>query len=179
MLFKILLGVVALLAILAIFIATRPTGFRVTRSAAIAAPAAVVFAQVNDFRKWSAWNPWAKLDPAMQEAYDGAAAGVGASYAWEGNGNVGAGRLTITESRPHALIRIRQDFRKPMAAVNTAEFTFKEEGGQTAITWTMSGKHNFIAKAVHLVVDVDKMIGGRFEQGLAGIKAVSEAAAKR
>lgn len=168
-----------ILAALLIFIATRPSEFRITRSAVIAAPAAVVFAQVNDFRKWGAWNPFAKLDPTMKESYDGAVTGVGASYAWEGNGKVGAGRLTIIESLPNERIRIRQDFLKPMAAVNTAEFTFQEDAGRTAITWTMSGKHNFIAKAVHLVISADRMIGGMFEQGLASMKAVSETAAKR
>ena len=95
-------------------------------------PPAAVFAQVNDFHKWEAWNPWGKIDPAMKQAYEGAPAGTGAIYTWAGNKEVGEGRMTITESRPSDLIRVKLEFFKPFAATNTAEFTFKPEGNQTA-----------------------------------------------
>jgi hypothetical protein len=136
-----------------------------------------VFGQVDNFHKWQAWNPWGKLDPAAKQTYEGAPAGAGAIYAWSGNSQVGEGRMTMVESRPSDLIRIKLEFFKPIAGTSTAEFTFKPEGDQTAVTWTMTGTNGFVAKAMCLVVNMDRMIGGQFEKGLADMKVVAEAAA--
>jgi uncharacterized protein YndB with AHSA1/START domain len=176
MLVKVLVALAVIVAGALVVVATRPAEFRVTRTGTIAAPPATVFAQVNDFHKWEAWNPWGKLDPAMKESYEGAPAGVGAVYTWTGNSQVGEGRMTITESRPNELIRIKMEFLKPFAATSTAEFTFRPEGNQTAVTWTMEGTNNFMAKAMHLVMNMDRMIGGQFEKGLAAMKSVAEGA---
>jgi len=174
MLMTILIAIVAIIGVFLVVVAMQPDEFRVVRKGTVAAPAAVVFAQVNDFHKWEAWNPWGKLDPAMKNSYEGAAAGTGAKYSWVGNTKVGAGRMTITESRPHDLIRIRLEFLKPFTATNMAEFTFTPEGTQTVVTWSMAGKNNFMAKATHLLMNMDKMIGGQFEKGLADLKSVAE-----
>jgi carbon monoxide dehydrogenase subunit G len=177
-LMRVLIALAVIVAGALVVVATRPTEFRVTRTARIAAPPAAVFAQVNDFRKWDAWNPWAKIDPAMKQSYEGSPAGVGAVYTWVGNSQVGEGRMTLTESRPNELIRIKMEFFKPFAATSSAEFTFKPEGDQTVVTWSMEGRNNFMAKAVHLVMNMDRMIGGQFDKGLAQMKAVAEAAPK-
>jgi hypothetical protein len=175
MLVKILIGVAVVLAALAAYVATRPSEFAITRSAVFAAPAGAVFAQVNELRKWKAWSPWAKKDPQAKESYAGPGAGRGASMSWAGNGEVGEGRMTVVESRPNELVRFKLEFFKPFAATSSAEFAFKEEGGRTALTWTMRGQNNFIGKAMCLVFDMDKMVGGDFEQGLAGIRQIVEA----
>jgi hypothetical protein len=112
--------------------ATRPAAFRVARSTTIAAAPAAVFAQVNDLHQWPAWNPWATIDPSMKETFEGAAAGPGAIYTWSGNNQVGAGRMTLVESRPSELIRITLEFLRPFAATNTAEFTFKPADGHSS-----------------------------------------------
>lgn len=179
MLKKILAAIAILLVVLVVIIALQPPEFRIARSTKIAAPPAVVFAQVNDFRKWAAWNPWGKIDPAMKQTYEGAPAGVGATYSWAGNNEVGEGRMTITESKPVELIRVRLEFLKPFAATHTAEFTFKPDGNETVATWSMFGEKNFMAKAIHLFMSMDNMIGGQFEKGLADMKAASEAAARQ
>ena len=177
---KILLGVAALVVlVVAVLIAMQPSEFRIHRSAAIAAPAPAVFAQVNDFHNWEAWSPWAKLDPAATNSFEGAPAGTGASFAWAGNSKVGEGRMTIVESRPSELVRIKLEFLKPFAATNTAEFTFKPEGERTAVTWSMYGHNNLLARAVGLVVNMDTFLGGEFEKGLASMKSVAEASAKK
>jgi len=164
---------------LVIVVAMQPSEFRVARSATMSAPASAVFAQVNDFHKWEAWNPWGKIDPAMKQTYEGAPAGIGAIYTWIGNNKVGQGRMTLTESRPSDLIRIKLEFFKPFAGTNIAEFTFKPAGNQTVVTWSMTGKNNFMAKAIHLFMNMDKMIGGQFETGLAQMKSIVEAALKQ
>lgn len=179
MLVRILAGLAVIVVVFVIIVALQPSAFRVARSATVSAPPSAVFAQVNDFHKWGAWNPWGKIDPAMKQSYEGAPAGVGAVYSWVGNKEVGEGRMTITESRPNELIRLQLEFFKPFAASNTADFTFKPDGDQTLVTWSMSGDKNFMAKAIHLFVSMDRMIGGQFEKGLADMKAIAEATAKR
>ena len=176
MLMRIVIGLAVIVVAFVAIVATRPSEFRVTRTATIAAPAPAVFAQVNDFHNWEAWNPWGRIDPAMKHAYEGAPAGPGAIYTWAGNHEVGEGRMTLTESRPSELIRITLEFMKPFRGTSTAEFTFKPEGDHTVVTWSMAGRNNFLAKAVHMFMDMDKMIGGNFEKGLADMKSVVEAA---
>lgn len=178
MLKKILLALTVIVVVFVIVVAMQPFEFRVTRSAILSAPAPAVFAQVNDLHKWEAWSPWAKIDPAMKKTYEGAPAGAGAIHTWAGNHEVGEGRVTIAESRPNELIRIKLEMFKPFAATNNVEFTFKPEGNQTVVTWGMTGAKNFFAKALHLFINMDKMVGGQFEQGLSQMKSVVEAAPK-
>lgn len=170
----ILIGLVVLAVGFLIVVAFQPSEFRIARSAAMTAPPATVFAQVNDFHNW-AWNPWGKIDPAMKQTYEGAPAGIGAIYTWTGNNQVGSGRMTIVESRPGEFVRIKMEFQKPMKATHTAEFAFKPQGAGTEVTWSMYGKNNFMAKAMCLFMDMDKMVGGMFEKGLADMKKTAEA----
>ena len=176
---KILLALLLVVVVFILVVATRRADFQITRSATIAAPAVVVFAQVNDFHKWDAWSPWAKLDPTMKQTHEGASAGPGAIYTWSGNKDVGEGRMTLTESRANELVRIKLEFLKPFPTINTTEFSFKPEGTQTAVVWSMTGTNNFMAKAFCMFVNMDKMVGGDFEKGLVQLKTVAEAASRK
>jgi carbon monoxide dehydrogenase subunit G len=177
MLIPILVVIAALMGVFIVVVALQPSRFQVTRSITIAAPAQAAFAQVNDLHNWEAWSPWAKLDPAMKQTYEGASAGTGASYTWSGNNQVGEGRMTITGSQPSVLIEIKLEFIRPFAGTNTVEFTFEPKGNQTEVSWNMIGQVNFLAKAFHLFMNMDKMVGGEFEKGLADLKSAVEAAA--
>jgi hypothetical protein len=172
---KIALIIVAVLvAGFLIVVALQPSDFRIERSATMRAPAAAAFAQVNDFQRWRAWSPWEKVDPQLKRTYEGPQAGAGAQYAWQGNKDVGEGRMTIVESRPGELVRIKLEFFKPFAATNEAQFSFKPAGDTTAVTWSMTGQNNFLARAICMFVSMDKMVGGMFEQGLAQMKSTVE-----
>lgn len=160
-----------------VVIAGRPDEFNVMRSVKITAPPEKVFSHVNELKKWDAWSPWAKIDPNCKMTYIGPCSGVDASYSWAGNKKVGEGKLTITESQPSSLIRLRLEFLKPFKATNTAEFKFTPEGGQTLATWSMIGKNNFFFKVFGLFMDCDTMVGKDFEKGLASLKAVAETTA--
>jgi len=179
MLKKILLGLLAVIAVFAAYVALLPSDFRITRSATIAAPPAAVFEHVNDFHKWEAWSPWAKLDPNAKATFEGPEAGPGAVFKWSGNNEVGEGTMTVTESRPPQLVRINLEFVKPMAGTSTAEFTFQPQGEQTNVTWSMFGQNNFISRAICMFMNQDKMVGGYFEKGLANLKATAESAARK
>jgi hypothetical protein len=170
----ILLTLTALVAAVVVVVASQPSTFRISRAKAISAPPEKVFALVNDFHNWT-WNPWSKIDPAMKQTYEGDAAGVGAAYTWSGNNEVGEGRMTIIESQPGELVRVRLEFLKPLAATHIALFTFHPAEGDTTVTWTMTGENSFLAKAIHLVMNMDQMIGGQFEKGLTDMKALAEA----
>lgn len=175
---KILLLSAAVLAIvlivLSVIICLQPGEFRVERSTVIDAPPDVIFPHVNDLSGWQAWSPWAKLDPQAKESFSGPASGTGAVFSWSGNSDVGEGSMTITASRPHEFIGIRLDFVKPFVGTNDVEFHFTPEGESTRVRWSMSGKSNFISKAMGLVIDCDQMIGGMYEQGLARLKTTAE-----
>jgi uncharacterized protein YndB with AHSA1/START domain len=179
MLKKIGLGLVALVLVFVIVVATRPSTFRYERSTTVSAPPDAVYALLNDFHHWGKWSPWEKLDPNLQRTYEGAASGVGAKYAWKGNDKVGEGRMTIEEAKVNESIRIKLEFLKPFEATNTTTFTIAPEGGGVKIVWAMTGNNNFMSKAAGLFMDMDKMIGSDFDRGLAQLKEHAEADAAK
>lgn len=175
------LRVLVLLVLIAVVVclglaAMKPNTFHIERSATISAPPAAVFAVVDDFHNWSAWSPWAHLDPAMKESYSGPASGKDAVYAWTGNDKVGEGRMTIVESTPDSRVDIKLEFLKPMAMTSKAAFALAPEGQGTRVTWSMDGNHDFMGKFFSLFMNMDKMVGGDFEKGLASLKTVAEKA---
>lgn len=174
MLEYVLIGLAVLILLAILFIASQPSAFSVSRSTTFAASPSAVFPHVNDFHNWKEWSPWAKLDPTATETYEGTESGVGAIMSWNGNKKVGAGKMTILESQPSERVGINLEFFRPMKATNRTEFTFKPEGKQTAVNWTMTGTNGFVGKAFWLILNCDKMVGGDFEKGLASMKAIVE-----
>jgi hypothetical protein len=176
---KIAIGVAILFGVLIVVIANQPDTFHVERATLIGAPAEVVFANVNALEKWTAWSPWEKRDPDMQRTYGGPATGVGAIYSWSGNKEVGSGRMTIIESLPAEKVRIRLEFFAPWEGTNDTIFTFVPHAGATLVTWRMDGAvEGLMAKAFHMVMDMDGLIGADYDKGLAALKERSEADAK-
>jgi uncharacterized protein YndB with AHSA1/START domain len=172
----ILLVIVALVAGILIYASTKPNTFSIVRKLKINASPEKVFAEINDFNRWKLWSPWETKDPAMQRTFSGAAVGVGTIYEWNGNKNVGQGRMEITESETPQKIIIKLDFFKPFEAHNIAEFTFAKEGDGTLITWEMHGPQIFMSKLMCIFMDMDKMVGNDFEAGLINLKKLAEAA---
>ncbi|MEP6787817.1 MAG: SRPBCC family protein [Acidobacteriota bacterium] len=175
---KAILGILALIVIIVVIfcaaVSMQPEDFKITRSATMNASPDKVFEQVNDFHKWDAWSPWARLDPTMKTTYSGPVSGTGSSYSWVGNNEVGEGKMAITASHPSEHVAIDLEFIKPFAAKNVTEFMFKPDGDKTTVTWTMAGKNNFVAKGFNMVMNMDKIVGSDFEKGLAQLKTVVE-----
>ena len=173
--FKIIGTVIAvLIAGVLVFAATKPDTFRVQRAASIKAPPEKVFALINDFKRWGAWSPWEKKDPAMKRTWGAVTSGKGAKYAWEGNKDVGQGSMEITESVPPSKVTLKLDFLKPFEAHNTVEFTLERKGDITNVTWAMQGPTPYFAKIIHVFINMDSMVGKDFEAGLANLKAAAE-----
>ena len=174
MLKTIALVIIVLVAGVLLFAATKPDTFRVQRAAQIKAPPEKVFALVNDFKSWTSWSPWEKKDPAMKRGFGPTSSGQGATYQWEGNGDVGKGSMEITQAVPPSKIELKLDFEKPFEAHNMVEFVLEPDAGGTRVTWSMQGPVPYFAKIIHVFFDMDKMVGGDFDTGLANLKAAAE-----
>ncbi len=174
MLKTIALVIVVAIAGVLIFAATKPDTFAVQRSTSIKAPPDRIFTLINDFKRWDAWSPWEKKDPAMKRSYGPTTSGKGAHYAWEGNNDVGQGSMDITESVPPSKVALKLDFVKPFEGHNVVEFTLVPKGESTDVTWSMSGPAPFMSKVMQVFVNMDRMIGKDFEAGLASLKAAAE-----
>ncbi len=171
---KIGIAVVVLLAALLIYAATQPDTFRIQRATSIKAPPEKIFAVLNDFLRWEAWSPWEKKDPAMKRTFSAVTSGKGAVYAWEGNRDVGQGRMEIAESVAPSKVAIKLDFVKPFETHNIVEFTLEPKADSTNVTWTMQGPMPYISKLITVFVNMDSMVGKDFEAGLANLKAITE-----
>jgi|SRR5437660_6721275 len=166
--------VAVIVAGILIYATTKPDSFTVKRTASIKAPPDRIFALINDLHGWGAWSPYEKKDPDMKRTFSGANQGKGAIYEWDGNKNVGTGRMEIIEATVPRQIVIKLDFLKPFEGHNTAEFTMDPRGDNTTVTWAMYGPSSFIFKVMGMFMNMDKMIGDDFAAGLANLKAVAE-----
>jgi uncharacterized protein YndB with AHSA1/START domain len=175
MLKKILILLLIAIAGLLGYAATKPDTFRVERRTTIAAPPERIFEMIEDFHRWREWSPWEELDPAMTRTFGGPAKGIGATYAWSGNSDVGQGRMEITEAASPGRLLIKLDFIAPFEAHNTAEFTLAPKpDGTTEVAWVMDGPSPYITKLMDTVMNMDKMIGKDFEAGLSKMKVAAE-----
>jgi hypothetical protein len=162
------------IAVVLILAATKPDTLRVQRATSIRAPADRIFPMINDFHQWRGWSPYEDRDPALKRTYEGPDSGKGAVYAWDGNKNVGSGRMEILETSVPSKITIKLDFFKPFEGHNTAEFTMLPQGDVTNLTWTMHGPAVFMSKLMQVFINLDHMIGRDFEVGLANLKKLAE-----
>jgi uncharacterized protein YndB with AHSA1/START domain len=173
MLKKIAIGLAVVIVLILGLAATKPDTFAVQRVATIKAPPEKIMPLISDFHNWPAWSPWEKLDPNMQRTFSGAPSGRGAVYDWQGNSDVGRGRMEITDAVP-ASVTIKLDFMEPMAMSNVTQFALTPQGEQTTVTWNMNGPMPFISKVISVFVSMDRMVGKDFEKGLLQLKAAAE-----
>lgn len=171
---KILLALAAIIVIFLIVAAIQPAEFSISRSVSINASPAKVYGIASNFQNWSKWNPWAAQDPSMKTTFEGPQSGSGAILSWSGNDKVGEGRMTITDAKPNESVSIKLEFIKPWTTTNQVDYAIKAESEGCSFSWTMSGKHQFIGKAISLLMNMDKMVGADFERGLASLKALAE-----
>ena len=162
------------IAIILIVAATKPNTFSIQRATIVKAPPERIFPLINDFHQWGTWSPYENKDPAMKRSYSGAASGQGAVYTWEGNKNVGSGRMEILDASAPSKIVIKLDFFTPFEGHNTAEFTMLPHGDATNLTWLMHGPLPFMGKIMHVFINVDRMVGKDFEAGLINLKRLGE-----
>src|SRR5215470_6024736 len=156
------------------YAATKPDTFTVQRTASIKAPPEKIFPFINDMRTWVAWSPFEKKDPDMKRIYSGTESGKGSFYEWDGDRNIGRGRLEIADTKPPRKVVVNMHFIRPFEAHNVAEFTLEPNGDTTTVTWAMHGPVPYFAKIVHVFLNMDRMVGTDFETGLANLKVLTE-----
>ena len=171
----IVLGIVLGVGVIVVIAAVRPATFRIQRRATIAAAPERVFAQINDLVAWQAWSPWAKKDPKARSAFGPKTAGVGATFEWRGNREVGRGRMMIIEAEPSRRMVLRLEFVEPFQATNTTEFTLQPAGSGTEVIWAIFGPQPLPARIMGVFMNMDAMVGKDFEAGLASLRAIAEA----
>ena len=167
-------GLAIAIAVVLILAARKPATFSVVRAIDVKAPPEKIFPLINDFHQWVSWSPYENKDPAMKRSYSGAESGTGAIYGWEGNSNVGAGRMEILDASVPSKILIKLDFFKPFEGHNTAEFTMLPQDDATHLSWVMRGPAPFISKLMQVFMNLDHMVGKDFEIGLANLKKLTE-----
>lgn len=163
-----------LIAAVLLFAATRPDTFRIERSATIRATPDKIYPFLEDFRRWPAWSPYENKDPAMKRTFGGATSGKGATYAWEGNKDIGAGSMEIADATPPERLTLKLDFTRPFVAHNLVDFTLTPAGDGTRVTWAMHGPNTYVGKVMQIFFSMDTMVGKDFEAGLASLKAAAE-----
>ncbi len=174
---KILKGLgifILLLIILSFFL---PSKTHLERSLVINAPAEVIFGQVNNLKNWGQWSAWHKKDPNMQITFTDASEGVGASYTWKGNNDVGEGTLSISASVPNDSIQTTMQFGG--MGKSYGSFKFNKEDAGTKVIWAMDSKGEDMpwymrVPSKYFSLFMDKLVGPDFEKGLADLKTVSE-----
>ncbi|CAM3762910.1 SRPBCC family protein [Roseateles saccharophilus] len=170
----VLICLAAAVLLLMAYASTRPGEFSVERRLRIAAPADRLWPLVGELRGFNRWNPYERKDPLIKGRYDGAAAGIGSRYAWESD-KVGTGSLEITGQQPGRAVQMKLEFVKPFEAHNQAEFALRPTAdGATEVSWRMHGPANFMHKLMGLFMDMDKLVGSDFEDGLQNLRQIAE-----
>jgi len=164
----------AAIAVVLILASFQPDTFRVKRSVTIQAPAEAIYPHIVDFRKWPGWSPFEKMDPAMKKSYSGVGSGTGAVYEWDGNSSAGKGRSEITEAVAPSKVAMNLHFDRPFKCDNTVLFTLEPQGAATTVTWDMQGPSAFMSKVMGVFINMERMVGSQFEEGLGNLKMIAE-----
>lgn len=174
---KIAIGLIglALITFLGV-VSMQPDTTHVERSVVMASTPADTFPFANNFDKWLLWNPWQGLDPSQKMTFSDSREGPGAWYTWEGNKDVGKGKMTIKSTKPPEQLNYTVDFMEPFASTADITLSFVAEGDKTKVTWAFDGKNDFMGKAFGLFMDMDAMLGADFEKGLNKLKPLAEQA---
>jgi len=177
MLKKILIGLAVVIVALVLVAFLLPATLQISRSTSINASADAVFEEINDLKKWQEWQYWSTLDSAMEVTYGEKTVGTGASYSWKGNGKVGEGTITITESNPNKSVASDLSF----SGGEPAKALYSLESSDNAQQLTMAIDMNFGMNPMMRWIGflfMEKEMNKAFDYGLNNIKQRAEAKPK-
>jgi hypothetical protein len=176
---SILLAVLVVALAAGAMLASRPAAWRVSRTATLAAPAAVLVAELVDLRRWGGWWSGAGLDEEAPRTFGGPATGVGATCYWAAAGRAGQGRLTVVGAAP-GKVELEQELHleSPEPASRDLEFTLETDGAATRVTAAVTGEDALARRALSLLWSRDDELGPELERALAGLGRVAEAVAR-
>lgn len=157
-----------------LYVAMKSPDYVITRQITIHAPAEKIFPFLNNTKLAELWGPWKDVDPDATMSYTGPEEGIGAKTSWVGGKQLGTGSATIVDSVANAKVDIKLEYSKPMAMTQDSEYLITPDGAQNVVSWTVKGQNGFAGRLMSTFVDMDKVVGGMFEKGLAKLKAVVE-----
>lgn len=176
MLIKILVVAVVALCGFLIYVALKPSACTISREIVIQASPEALFSYINNSKKMNDWMPWQDSDPGVKMQYSGPEEGVGSKSSWDSNGKMGVGNAVVIESIPNKSVKTQLTYTKPMEMSQLAEVTLTPVDGATKVKWSVDGHNGFLFRLMGIIMNVEKMVGGEFEKGLAKLKTVAEAA---
>ncbi len=171
----IVIALVVIVGVILLIASRRPDDFAYARTVHIAATPQHLFGMINDLRQMNTWNPYALREKGGKAEYSGPAAGPGACFDFAGPKS-GSGHVEILESAPPSSVVMRLAMVKPFKADHRVDFTIAPAASGADVTWAMSGKQPLLGKVMMLFIDCDRMVGRDFEEGLANMKKIAEAA---
>ena len=169
----ILIGLVALIVLLALIGLFLPSAAHVERSVSIAAPPAAVYDIVDDLRRFNEWSPWFEKDPKARYSFSGPERGVGSRLEWSSDhSSVGTGSQEIVESVPDQRVRTHLDFGSQGSGESV--LTIAPEAAGTKLTWGFDTDlgNNILRRYFGLAMD--SIVGAEYEHGLGKLKALAE-----
>ena len=168
----IVLGIVALILVIAAIIGTK---WDIERSVSIQAPVDRVWGMVNSLHQLNSWNPWMAKDPNIHLEYSGMDGKTGASFAWKSQvKNVGEGSQTIIAVDEGKALTSRVDFIKPFAGTGTAYLRIAAEGAGTRATWRMESSTPYPMNIIKIFGVIEKNMDIDFKAGLGSLKRLCE-----
>lgn len=158
------------------FAYSRHGAFHIERSVETSASAPEIYAVICDLHRWPEWSPWQHRDPNMDQVIEGAAGEIGSSLSWNGNKDVGEGTMTIQSVEPNHRVDLKLEFVRPFPATSQVAWVIESTGNARRVTWNMDGQNEgLMARLFALFMNMDKMVGNDFEEGLTSLKRIVEA----
>jgi hypothetical protein len=164
----------AIVAIFIILMLVAPKNYHVNRSIVIDRALPDVFQYIKHVKNQDDWSPWKKKDPDMKQTFSGVDGTVGFVSHWEGNKDVGTGEQEITKIEENKRLDTELRFFKPWKSQSDAYIEVEEADGGTNVTWGFSGVNKVPLNVMMMFMNMDKMIGKDFEEGLADLKRIME-----
>lgn len=163
--------VLAIVAVLGIVIAVQPSEAHLERTIVINAPASAIFPEVSNYKNFSAWSPWTKMDPEVKQTFEGVDATVGSKMNWDGP-KTGEGSQWIEEIEENKRVKSGMAFGE-FEGKFYSEFILTPEGEGTRVTWTYDGPNDGLGgKALWVIMG--SMFSSQYDQGLRDLKQLVE-----
>jgi uncharacterized protein YndB with AHSA1/START domain len=174
MLKKILISFAIATVGICLYAAFKPSTMMVSRELLINATPETIFPLINHSKRTNEWMPWVEMDKELVMNYSGPEEGVGSIASWDSKGQMGTGKAEIVASFANQSVQTQLTYTKPMNMSQLAEITLTPSGTGTVVRWSVTGENSFLCRLMTTFMNMDKMVGGQFEQGLAKLKTLAE-----
>lgn len=165
---KLIFAIIGFVVLLIVIGLALPRYGRVVVTTDIDAPAATVFAQLNDFHRVQLWSPLTATDPNARLVFSGPNRGVGATMTWDG-AIIGTGTQTITASRPYEHVS---------TLLNNGEaktwFDLVAQTGTTSVSWGFETDYGLNVAGRYVALLLNNVIRQEHVKAIDNLKVLAE-----